>query len=88
MTPGQILVMGGSTPDTIRAASVWPVRLPFRRDETATSPARVLQPDYERSAALPTGQIVPIECMPEVPGEHGSTCQTGMFRGPIFEETV
>jgi plastocyanin domain-containing protein len=83
-----ILVKGGYTPDTIRVAAGKPVRLLFRREETAVCSERVVIPDFERSADLPTGEVVPIEFLPGEPGEHDFTCQMGMLRGRILVEAA
>ena len=83
-----VLVKGGYTPDTIRVAAGRPVRLLFRREETAVCSERVLIPDFARSADLPTGEVVPVEFMPGEPGEHEFTCQMGMLRGRILVEAA
>ena len=83
-----ILVKGGYTPDTIRVVAGRPVRLLFRREETAACSERVLLPDFGKSAPLPTGMVVPIEFMPGDPGEHLFTCQMGMLRGRIIVEVA
>ncbi len=83
-----ILVKGGYTPDTIRVAAGRPVRLLFRREETAACSERVLIPDFARSAELPAGEVVPVEFMPGEPGEHEFTCQMGMLRGRILVEAA
>ena len=83
-----ILVKGGFTPDTIRVAAGRPVRLLFRREETAVCSERVVIPDFARSADLPTGELVPVEFMPGDPGEHEFTCQMGMLRGRILVEVA
>ncbi len=81
-----ILVKGGYTPDTIRVVAGRPVRLLFRREETAACSERVLLADFGKSAPLPTGTVVPIEFMPSDPGEHEFICQMGMLRGRIIVE--
>ena len=83
-----VLVRGGYTPDTIRVAAGSPVRLLFRREETAVCSERVVIPDFDRSAELPTGKVVPVEFMPVEPGEHEFTCQMGMLRGRILVEAA
>lgn len=83
-----VLVKGGYTPDTIRVAAGVPVRLLFRREETAACSEQVLLPDFGKSAALPTGQVVPVEFMPGEPGSHEFTCQMGMLRGQILVEAA
>ncbi len=45
-------------------------------------------PDFGKSAALPTGQVVPVEFMPGAPGSHEFTCQMGMLRGQIVVEAA
>lgn len=83
-----ILVKGGYTPDTIRVTSGRPVRLLFRREETAACSEHVVLPDFAKSAPLPTGIVVPIEFMPGDAGEHEFTCQMGMLRGRIIVEAA
>jgi plastocyanin domain-containing protein len=83
-----ILVKGGYTPDTIRVAAHRPVRLLFRREETAACSEQVVLPDFGKSSPLPTGAVVPIEFMPGDPGEHAFTCQMGMLRGRIIVEAA
>ncbi len=83
-----ILVKGGYTPDTIRVAAGRPVRLLFRREETAACSEQVILADYGRSAALPTGEVVPVEFQAGEPGEHEFTCQMGMLRGRIVVEAA
>ena len=83
-----ILVKGGYPPDTIRVAAGRPVRLLFRREETAACSQQVVLADYGKSAPLPTGVVVPIEFMPGDPGEHAFTCQMGMLRGRIIVEAA
>jgi plastocyanin domain-containing protein len=83
-----ILVKGGYTPDTIRVVAGRPVRLLFRREETAACSEQVVLADYGKSAPLPTATVVPIEFMPGDPGEHEFTCQMGMLRGRIIVEAA
>ncbi len=40
--------------------------------------------DFGKSAHLPTGETVPVEFLPEKPGEYEFTCQMGMFRGKLI----
>jgi plastocyanin domain-containing protein len=81
-----ILVKGGYTPDTIIVQSGKPVRLNFRREETAACSEMVLFPDFNKSAKLPTGETVAVEFLPEKPGEYDFACQMGMFRGKLIVE--
>ena len=78
-----ILVKGGYTPDTIVVEHGQPVRLNFRREETAACSERVMFPDFGRSAGLPEGEIVPIEFVPDEPGEYGFECGMGMLHGRL-----
>ena len=81
-----ILVKGGYTPDTIIVSRGRPVRLSFRREETASCSAKVVFEHFGKSADLPTGQLVAVEFMPEEPGEYGFACPMGMFRGRLIVE--
>ncbi len=81
-----VLVKGGYTPDVIIVEHGKPVRLKFHRQETAACSEMVLLPDFEKSAKLPTGEVVPIEFVPEKPGEYEFSCQMGMFRGKLIVE--
>jgi plastocyanin domain-containing protein len=83
-----ILVKGGYTPDTIRVRAGSPVRLLFRREETAACSEQVVLADYGKSAALPTGEVVSVEFQAGEPGEHEFTCQMGMLRGRIVVEVA
>jgi plastocyanin domain-containing protein len=81
-----ILVKGGYTPDMIVVEHGKPVRLNFRREETATCSEMVLFPDFNKSARLPTGETVAIELLPDKSGEYEFACQMGMFRGRLIVE--
>lgn len=81
-----IVVKGGYTPDVVVVQHGRPVRLKFRREETASCSEMVLFPDFDRSARLPAGETVAIEFTPEKPGEYGFACQMGMFRGRLVVE--
>jgi plastocyanin domain-containing protein len=78
-----ILVKGAYDPDVIVVEHGKPVRLTFRREETAACSEKVVFPDFHRQAELPEGQLVPIEFTPEQPGEYEFTCGMGMLRGKI-----
>lgn len=81
-----ILVKGGYTPDVVVVEHGRPVRLNFRREETNPCSEMVLLPDFGKSARLPEGEVVPVEFLPEEPGEHEFSCQMGMFRGKLVVE--
>ena len=81
-----VLVKGGYTPDIIVVQHGKPVRLNFRRDETAACSERVVLADFGKSASLPEGEVVAVEFLPERPGEYEFTCQMGMLRGKLIVE--
>ena len=47
---------------------------------------QVIFADFQKSAALPTGETVPVELMPNEPGEFTFACPMGMFRGKLIVE--
>jgi len=81
-----VLVKGGYTPDVILVRHGKPVRLRFRREESAACSEMVVFGDFGKSAHLPEGQEVPVEFLPERPGEYEFTCQMGMIRGKLVVE--
>lgn len=81
-----VLVKGGYTPDVIVVQHGKPVRLNFRREETAACSEMVVFGDFGKSARLPTGETVPVEFLPDKPGEYEFTCQMGMLRGKLVVE--
>ncbi len=81
-----ILVKGGYTPDTIVVRAGKPVRLNFRREETASCSDKVVFADFDKSAELPTGETVVVELLPKEPGEYAFACPMGMFRGRLIVE--
>jgi plastocyanin domain-containing protein len=81
-----ILVKGGYTPDTIIVSRGKPVRLNFRREETASCSDKVVFEHFGKSAELPTGELVAVELMPKEAGEFPFACPMGMFRGRLIVE--
>lgn len=81
-----VLVKGGYTPDTIIVRHGKPVRVNFRREETASCSEKVIFADFNKSADLPTGETVAVEFLPEMPGEYDFACAMGMFRGKLIVE--
>nr|CCD32035.1 Copper-translocating P-type ATPase [Methylocystis sp. SC2] len=81
-----ILVKGGYTPDTIIVRRGKPVRLNFRREETASCSDKVIFADFQKSAELPTGETVAVEFLPKESGEFNFACPMGMFRGRLVVE--
>jgi plastocyanin domain-containing protein len=78
-----ILVKGAYTPNVINVEHGKPVRLSFRREETAACSEKVLLPDFHRQAELPEGETIAVEFTPEQPGEYEFTCGMGMLRGKV-----
>ena len=81
-----VLVKGGYTPDLIVVRHGKPVRLHFRREETAACSEMVVLADFGKSARLPEGETVAVEFLPEKPGEYEFACQMGMLRGKLVVE--
>lgn len=81
-----ILVKGGYNPSTIRVVTGKPVRLTFRREETAACSEQVVFDAFGKHADLPEGQLVPVEFMPDDPGEFSFTCGMGMLHGTLIVE--
>lgn len=81
-----IVVKGGYTPDTIVVERGRPVRLVFRREESALCSERVVLPAFDTGALLPEGEQVPVEFLPTEKGEFPFSCQMGMLRGRIVVE--
>ena len=71
---------------TILVRAGKPVRLNFRREETASCSDKVIFVDFNKSADLPTGQTVAVEFLPKEPGEYAFACPMGMFRGRLIVE--
>jgi plastocyanin domain-containing protein len=81
-----VLVKGGYTPDVIIVERGKPVRLNFVRAESSACSEMVLLPDFKKSAKLPEGETVPVEFLPDTPGEYEFQCQMGMLRGKLIVE--
>ena len=82
----KITVKGGYSPDHVTVRRGAPVRLNFRREETASCSDKVIFADFHKSAELPTGVTVPVELLPKEPGEFAFACPMGMFRGKLIVE--
>ncbi len=81
-----VMVKGGYTPDVIIVQHGKPVRLNFRREESGACSEMVVFGDFGKSAKLPQGETVPVEFVPDKPGEYEFSCQMGMFRGKLIVE--
>jgi hypothetical protein len=53
-----MLVKGGYTPDTVIVLHGKPVRINFRREEAVGCSDKVIFADFQKSADLPTGELV------------------------------
>lgn len=81
-----VLVKGRYSPDTIVVRAGKPVRLSFRREESSACSEMVIFGDFDKSAKLPEGELVPVELSPKEPGTYEFTCQMGMLRGRLVVE--
>ena len=79
-----IVVKGAYNPDVIVVEHGKPVRLNFLRQETAACSEEVVLADFHRRTQLPEGELVPVDFLPEQPGEYEFTCGMGMLRGKIL----
>lgn len=79
----RVRVCGGYEPDTIHGRAGEPLRIVFRREETAPCSERVVFPDFGKSAMLPPYQDVLVELLPREPGEYEFTCQLGVLHGTL-----
>jgi len=82
----QVIVKGGYSPDVIVVKAGKPVKLNFLRQETSSCTEMVVFGDFNKSAKLPEGEVVPVEFTPEKPGEYEFHCQMGMIRGKLVVE--
>lgn len=78
-----VVVKGGYSPDRILARAGAPIRLTFRRDESASCSERVVFPDFRKSATLPEGTLVEIQLPATPAGEYGFQCEMGMLHGTL-----
>lgn len=81
-----ITVKGGYSPDLIMVKAGKPVRLNFRREETAACSEQVIFPDFQKQATLTPHKTIPVEFTPDVPGEYEFQCAMGMLRGKVIAE--
>ena len=82
----RVRVRGGYQPDTIFGRAGEPLRIVFRREETAPCSERVVFPAFGKSAMLPPYQDVLVELLPREPGEYEFTCQMGVLHGTLVVE--
>ena len=79
-----VTVKGGYQPASIIAKAGRPLKLNFTRREASLCGEEVVLPDFGRRAHLPENMTVPVEIVPEKPGEYEFTCGMNMYRGKII----
>lgn len=79
-----IRVSGGYEPARIVVRAGEPVRLVFRREETASCTEEVVLPDFGLRRRLPAFQATAVEFTPERPGTYPFSCGMNMVRGEII----
>jgi len=81
-----VTVKGGYSPNVIVVEAGKPVRLNFRREETAACSEQVIFPDFGKQATLTPHKTIPVEFTPDKPGEYEFQCAMGMLRGKLIVE--
>lgn len=81
-----VRVRGGYSPDVIHARPGEPIRITFRREETASCSERVVFPAFGKSTMLPYGERVVVELPPSPRGTYEFTCAMNMLRGTLVVE--
>ena len=79
----RVRVRGGYEPSLLRARVGEPLRIVFRREETASCSEHVVFPAFGKSAMLPPFEDVAVELVPERAGVYEFTCQLGMLHGRL-----
>ena len=82
----RVRVRGGYEPDTIYGRVGEPLRLMFRREETAPCSERVVFPAFGKSAMLPAVPGRRRRAAPHEPGAYEFTCQMGVLHGTLVVE--
>jgi plastocyanin domain-containing protein len=81
-----VVVQGGYSPARIVVQQGIPVRLKFRRLESASCSERVVFPDFDIARRLPEGEETVIAFTPERDGAFTFTCGMGMYQGTLVVE--
>jgi plastocyanin domain-containing protein len=79
-----VTVKGGYQPASIMVKAGQRVRLNFTRREATTCGEEIVLPEFGKRAHLPQNQTVPVEIVPEKPGEYEFTCGMNMYHGKII----
>ena len=78
-----VLVKGGYSPDTVVVRQGIPVRINFRREETASCSEQVVFGDFGIVRDLPAHKTTSVEFTPDKQGEFTFTCGMNMLRGKL-----
>ncbi len=81
-----VVVRGGYRPDVLHVRAGEPIRVVFRREESARCSERVVFPAFGKSATLPRGEQVVVELPPASPGRYEFTCALNMLHGTLIVE--
>lgn len=82
----EVVVQGGYSPSRIVVRRDQPVRLNFRRLETASCSERVIFPDFDIARKLPTNEVTTVEFTPDKDGTYTFSCGMGMYQGTLVVE--
>jgi plastocyanin domain-containing protein len=81
-----VTVKGGYQPASIVVKAGHPLRLNFIRREASLCGEEVVLPEFGKRAHLPENRTVPVEIMPNKPGEYEFTCGMNMYKGKLIVE--
>ena len=81
-----VTVRGGYPPSSIVVKAGRPLRLNFTRRESTLCGEEVVLPEFGRRAHLPENQTVPLDIVPQEPGEYEFTCGMNMYKGKLIVE--
>jgi Cu+-exporting ATPase len=84
----RIRVSEGYDPPEVHVAADRPIRLLFRREETAPCSERVVFPDYGISFGLPPFKEVAVDLPPSKPGAHRFCCGMDMLHGSLIVDST
>ncbi|OGY47365.1 MAG: hypothetical protein A3J65_00475 [Candidatus Buchananbacteria bacterium RIFCSPHIGHO2_02_FULL_45_11b] len=79
-----ILVKGVYSPGVIAAKLGKPIKINFKRDESAECSRFVNFPDFKIRKELPEGKTITIELAPDKKGEFAFACDMGMYQGRLI----
>jgi Cu+-exporting ATPase len=81
-----ITVKGGYSPNLVRIEAGTPVRLRFDRQENSDCTARVVFPDFRKSASLAAFGTTTLDLQVDEPGEYSWACGMNMLHGTLIAE--